>query len=152
MSSVSVQGGTVNFNFYGLFVLAKPCPSLSTVLKLSIVVTCPVEVWWPCMTEGALRCFLYLFLNLLVNSPMYSITINPVTSVSVYCTTFALLWSLSFGNKNMLLIVLLPLMYALIPYLLPLPLMLLQRSCTYGITMYYLYVIFVVVHCVVWLI
>ena len=34
-----------------LTVLAKPCPSLPTMLKLSIVVGCPVVVWRLCIGE-----------------------------------------------------------------------------------------------------
>ena len=38
---------------------AKPCPTLPTMLKLSMVVWWPVMLWSPCMGEGSLGCFLY---------------------------------------------------------------------------------------------
>ena len=38
-----------------LTVLARPYPSLPTMLKLSMVVYWPVVVWWPCIGAGALR-------------------------------------------------------------------------------------------------
>ena len=55
-----------------LMVLAKPCPSLLTMLKLYMVVWWPVVGWWPTNGEGAFRCFLYLSPDVIVDSPMFS--------------------------------------------------------------------------------
>ena len=42
-----------------LAVLAKSCPSLSTMLKFSMVIRWPVVFWWRCIGQGTLRCSLY---------------------------------------------------------------------------------------------
>ena len=41
-----------------LIVLAKFCPSLFTMLKMSSEVVWPVVEWWPYMGEGDFRCSL----------------------------------------------------------------------------------------------
>ena len=49
-----------------LIVQAKPCPSLPTVLKLSM------GMRWQCIKKGALRCSLCLSPNVVADSPIYS--------------------------------------------------------------------------------
>ena len=119
-----------------------PFTSLPLVLKIFTVVRQPVMVWWLCVCEGAFRCSLYLSPNVLADSSMYLfITINSIESGPVYFTIFVLYGSSSSGDMSMFLIILLPLKYALMPYLLYTSLTHLYRSCTYGMTMYPLYVL-----------
>ena len=70
-----------------LIVLAKLCYSLPTMVKLSSVVGWPVVHWWPYMVEGAFRCSLNVSPNVLAESLMYFITVQPIAPMSVYYTT-----------------------------------------------------------------
>ena len=71
LTNTSVLGGIVNHHVYWLQdSLAKPCSSLSTILKLSIMVMWP----WCCVATygwGCFRCSFYLSSNGLADSIMY---------------------------------------------------------------------------------
>ena len=75
LTKVFVQGRTFDSYIYKfLDCLENPCPSMPAMLKLSMLVRWPVVVWWPYMGEGAFRHSLYLAPNLLVDSPVYSLS------------------------------------------------------------------------------
>ena len=75
-----------------LIVLTMLCSSLSTMLKLALVVWCLLVVWWPFIGEGTFKCSLYLSLPKYSNrfSNIFLVTFNPVISIPVYNTNGAL--------------------------------------------------------------
>ena len=116
-----------------VIILVKPCPSLPTMLKLSMVVRWPVVVWWLCIGEGAFRCSLYLCSNVVAISPMHSSLHSTLSNLYQYIIQLLhCIRSLSFDDTSMFLITLLPLKYVLMPYLPHMPLVLLQRAHTYN--------------------
>ena len=89
-------------------VLAKPCPSLTTILKFYMVVRWPVVVWWPCMDEGDLRCSLYPYPNILADSPMQSSSQSVLLHLNQYITPwFDCMGYLSLGDACIFLSILL---------------------------------------------
>ena len=59
-------------NINALMVLAKPCPSLPIMRKLSWLVGWPVLLLWWCTGQESFRCSLNLSAKVLEVSPMYS--------------------------------------------------------------------------------
>ena len=91
-----------------LFVVVKPCPSLPSMLRLSVVVRWPVVVWWLYMDEGTLKLSLHLFPNVLADSPIYFSL--QLTLFHLYQYNIPLLHcigSISFVDTSIFLIVLL---------------------------------------------
>ena len=97
-----------------------------------------VAVYW----RGCLQVILLFFPKCSSRfSNVFLIVVYPVSSVPVYYVTFEFIGSFSFGDTSMFLIALFPLKCVLMPYLLHMPLMLLQRPCTYVMTMYPFYLL-----------
>ena len=71
-----------------LIVLAKPCPSLSTMLTLFMVVRWPMALQWPCIGNDTFKCYFPKCSSGFFN--VFLIAINAMTSVRVYNTSFAL--------------------------------------------------------------
>ena len=141
LTNVSFQGGIFDPNVYGFLDCpgkAMPFPAHYTKVIHS------GGKWW---------CGGYVLVRMLLSIPLsffkcssgfynvFHIAFSPIAFVPVGYTTLDCMGSLFFGDTNMFLIVMLPLKCVLMPYLPHMPLMLLQSPCTYGMTMYPLYVL-----------
>ena len=105
-------------NMGSLMFLAKPCPSLPIIWKLSWLVGWPVLWLWWCMWEGSLICSLNLSPKVLELSPMYSSLQVRSPHWNKYMAPLLLsMGSLSLGKTSRFLMALLPLKWACIPYL-----------------------------------
>ena len=116
--------------------LTKPWSSLSIIVKLSWLVLCPEILQCPNIGEDSLRCSLYHSPRVLEVSPMYSS--SHMSSPHWYQQIgplFLSKGSLSLGLTSMFLMVLLPLKWVWILYLLQMFLMLSPSPCVYGMTM-----------------
>ena len=101
-----------------LIVLVKPCPSLTNMLKFSIVPMWPVVVWWSHKGEDALRCSFYLLPNVQADSPIYPSLQSTLSHLCQYIIQLLPCFgSLSFSDTSIFLIILVPLKYVLMPYL-----------------------------------
>ena len=74
-------------NIDSLISLERFCSSLPTTVKLLIVVEWPEMLLWSNIGEGAFRCSLNLSPNVLAVSPVFMITFQPVTFISIDNTT-----------------------------------------------------------------
>ena len=117
-------------------VLAKPWSSLPILAKLSGLIQCPEMLQCPKIGEGSFQCSLYLSPKVLEVSPIYSS--SHMRSPHWYqqiAPLFLSKGSLSLGLTSMFLMVLLPLKWVWIPYLLHMFLMCSPSPCVYGMTM-----------------
>ena len=122
---------------HSLLFLAKLCPSLPTILKLSSVVWWPMVDWWPYMGEGAFRCSLNLSQKCSSRfSYVFFIAVQPVAPIPVYYTTFLYFVLILWCCQLIILENYLSLKYVWIPYLPHIFLMHSHRSCIYNITVY----------------
>ena len=93
---------------------------------------------------------MYFYLNVLADSPIYSSSESSLLHLYHYIILLLhCIGSLSFGNKHMFLIVLLPLKYVLMPSFPHMPLNTFARPCTYGMTVFLVFVVVVAVAVVV---
>ena len=100
LSNVPVYGGIVDYNVYGCLECSGEAmpPSLSIMLKLSMVIRWPVVVWCSCIGKGVFRCSLYLSLSVIADSPILQSTLSHLYQYIIpllYCMGY-----LSFGDTG----------------------------------------------------
>ena len=122
---------------YSLMFLAKPCPWLTITWKLFWLVGWPVLLLWWCMGEGSFRCSSDLSTKVLEVSSMCSSSQVRSPHWNQYMAPLLLtMRSLSLWESSRFLMVLPSLKWVCMPYLPQIFLMLSQRPCVQGITIW----------------